>query len=147
VSRDWGKVGASPYVSDVWTRGMLRLIPWKTRHGSFHGDGPPYHALGRAWRVLEVVLRGRGDALTGASLIGVTDQSGRWVDGSVSFDRHETRWRLQPSQVWGSGKHELVIDATLEDVAGNNLQGLLDHSVRTPLSAVASLSRSFEPRL
>ena len=84
--------------------------------------------------------------MTGASLIGVTEQSGRWVDGSLSFDRNETRWRLQPSQVWGSGKHELVIDATLEDVSGNNVHGLLDHSVRTPLSAVASLSRSFERR-
>ncbi len=84
--------------------------------------------------------------MTGASLIGVTDQSGRWVDGSVSFDRRETCRQFQPGHAWGSGKHELVIDATLEDVAGNNLQGLLDHSVRTPLSAVASLSRSFEPR-
>ena len=79
-------------------------------------------------------------------LIRVKDQTGRWVDGRVSVDRHETRWRFRPSGAWGSGKHELVIDAILEDVAGNNLQGLLDRPVGTPLSEVASLSRSFEPR-
>lgn len=79
-------------------------------------------------------------------LIRVKDQTGRWVDGRVSVDRHETRWRFQPSSAWSSGKHELVIDAILEDVAGNNLQGLLDRPVGTPLSEVESLSRSFEPR-
>jgi hypothetical protein len=43
------------------------------------------------------------------------------VSGTGSIERGETRWRFVPSQGWKSGQYELVIDMTLEDLAGNRI--------------------------
>jgi hypothetical protein len=36
-------------------------------------------------------------------------------------EQNETRWRFVPSQPWKAGRYELVIDMTLEDLAGNRI--------------------------
>ncbi len=43
------------------------------------------------------------------------------ITGTVAIDREETRWRFTPSQPWKAGRHELVIDMALEDLAGNRV--------------------------
>lgn len=48
-------------------------------------------------------------------------QDGSRVAGKITIDRHETRWQFQPEQPWSAGRDELVIDTTLEDLAGNSI--------------------------
>ncbi len=43
------------------------------------------------------------------------------VSGTGTVERDETRWRFVPSQPWKPGRYELVIDMTLEDLAGNRI--------------------------
>jgi hypothetical protein len=51
----------------------------------------------------------------------VRDAEGRAVDGRVAVDREETRWRFEPAQAWQAGDYTLVVDADLEDRAGNSV--------------------------
>jgi len=55
------------------------------------------------WALLQHVLRVNGMA------------------GTAAIDRDETRWRFTPAQPFQPGRHELVIDMTLEDLAGNRI--------------------------
>ncbi|HEY4363600.1 MAG TPA: hypothetical protein VGN17_21725 [Bryobacteraceae bacterium] len=43
------------------------------------------------------------------------------VPGTSSVTQGETEWRFQPAQPWKSGDYNLVIDMTLEDLAGNRI--------------------------
>jgi hypothetical protein len=43
------------------------------------------------------------------------------VSGTGTVEQNETRWRFVPSQPWKAGRYELVIDMTLEDLAGNRI--------------------------
>ena len=43
------------------------------------------------------------------------------VAGTATVDREETRWRFTPSQPWKSGRQELIIEMSLEDLAGNRI--------------------------
>jgi hypothetical protein len=43
------------------------------------------------------------------------------VSGTGTVEREETRWRFVPSQPLKPGRYELVIDMTLEDLAGNRI--------------------------
>jgi hypothetical protein len=43
------------------------------------------------------------------------------VAGTGAVDRGETRWRFTPSQAFKAGHYELVIDMSLEDLAGNRI--------------------------
>ena len=39
----------------------------------------------------------------------------------MSIDDDERRWEFIPQNSWIAGKHQLVIDTTLEDLAGNRI--------------------------
>jgi len=43
------------------------------------------------------------------------------VEGQTTVPPGEQDWRFQPSQPWKSGDYNLVIDMTLEDLAGNRI--------------------------
>jgi hypothetical protein len=43
-------------------------------------------------------------------------------DGRISVDKYETRWTFQPNTPWHAGSHRLIIDRTLEDLAGNSIE-------------------------
>lgn len=43
------------------------------------------------------------------------------VTGAVEIDREETRWRFTPDSPWKPGAYQLLIDDTLEDLAGNRV--------------------------
>ena len=55
------------------------------------------------WALLQHVLRVNG------------------IEGASVIDRSETRWRFTPVQPFRPGRHDLVIDMTLEDLAGNRI--------------------------
>jgi hypothetical protein len=54
-------------------------------------------------------------------LIRVTGSSGEIVKGKVSLADQERLWTFTPDQVWRSGRYQLLIQTTLEDLAGNNI--------------------------
>jgi hypothetical protein len=54
-----------------------------------------------------------------ALLLRLLDVTG--VPGTVTVDREETEWRFVPSRPWKSGEYNLVVDTTLEDLAGNRI--------------------------
>ena len=43
------------------------------------------------------------------------------VAGSIDVDRNETEWRFTPQQPWQAGSYRLVVDTSLEDLAGNKI--------------------------
>jgi hypothetical protein len=51
----------------------------------------------------------------------VTDGDGKKVAGRVAVSDEETRWQFTPEQPWQAGTYNLVVDTTLEDLAGNNI--------------------------
>lgn len=52
--------------------------------------------------------------------IEVTGPSGA-VEGAVAVDREETEWRFTPRQPWLAGAYRIVVQTTLEDLAGNHI--------------------------
>jgi len=54
-------------------------------------------------------------------MIRVVGTEGRALDGDVAVGPRETRWSFVPRQPWGAGEHALLVDAELEDLAGNSV--------------------------
>ena len=54
-------------------------------------------------------------------LIRIAVESGESVDGDVSLGEEERRWSLTPTHPWRPGTHHVVIQTTIEDLAGNNI--------------------------
>ncbi len=68
--------------------------------------------------------------------IRVIGPDGREVAGTVRLENHETRWVFVPALPWAGEAIDLLVDARLEDVAGNNFRDLLDHAAGTELRAI-----------
>jgi hypothetical protein len=58
-------------------------------------------------------------------LLEVAGPGGR-IAGSVAVVRDETEWRFTPQQPWQAGDFQLVIQSTLEDLAGNHIGRAFD---------------------
>ena len=43
------------------------------------------------------------------------------IAGRVEVTRGETEWRFTPDAPWKAGSHDLIVETTLEDVAGNRV--------------------------
>jgi hypothetical protein len=54
-------------------------------------------------------------------MIQVTDSDGKLLRGQTSLDQEERQWRFVPETRWKPGMYRIVIDTTLEDLAGNNI--------------------------
>jgi hypothetical protein len=54
-------------------------------------------------------------------LIHITDASRRTVAGQIVLSDQERRWSFQPLGPWKRGQHQLVVQTTIEDLAGNNI--------------------------
>ena len=54
-------------------------------------------------------------------VIHITDASGKSVAGRIELTDQERRWSFQPHGPWQRGQHQLVIQTTIEDLAGNNI--------------------------
>jgi hypothetical protein len=53
--------------------------------------------------------------------IAVVDDRGQPVEGVVLVGSDETSWSFKPTVPWKAGGYSLVVDRTLEDVAGNGI--------------------------
>ncbi len=54
-------------------------------------------------------------------LLAVRGPDGAILDGAVTVGDVERRWSFEPSAAWKAGRHELVADSTIEDLAGNSI--------------------------
>jgi hypothetical protein len=43
------------------------------------------------------------------------------LSGAITIGQHEQRWEFRPDQSWPAGRYEIVVDTTLEDLAGNRI--------------------------
>lgn len=53
--------------------------------------------------------------------ISVEGPQGETIAGKVTVSDQERSWEFVPEQAWKAGRHELVIDGALEDLAGNRV--------------------------
>lgn len=53
--------------------------------------------------------------------IAVESSGGMAIGGQITITDEEKTWQFTPDEPWRAGEHELVVDATLEDVAGNRI--------------------------
>ncbi|MDA1312984.1 MAG: hypothetical protein O2968_06590 [Acidobacteria bacterium] len=44
------------------------------------------------------------------------------LQGEITIDRHETRWRFTPDAPWPAGRYYVEVGTILEDLAGNTLE-------------------------
>jgi Bacterial Ig-like domain len=77
-------------------------------------------------------------------LIRVTREDGTPVAGTTALADAERRWSFTPARVWQPGEYRLVIPATLEDLAGNNVGKafeveLLERGARRELAETVKL--------
>jgi hypothetical protein len=82
-------------------------------------------------------------------LISLTGGSGERIDGKAALEDQERRWIFTPSGPWRPAAYKLVIQTTLEDLAGNNIGKPFDvdlfEGVQRRLTT-SSVELSFEVR-
>ncbi|MSU63612.1 MAG: hypothetical protein EXS31_14645 [Pedosphaera sp.] len=54
-------------------------------------------------------------------VIHVANSDGQPVAGECSLDDQERRWRFTPASPWHRGSHAVLVESTIEDLAGNNI--------------------------
>jgi hypothetical protein len=64
-----------------------------------------------------------------ARCLHVIGPDSRLVPGTPQVGPEERSWRLSPQEPWGPGPHQLVVDAVLEDVAGNSVSRVFDRDL------------------
>jgi hypothetical protein len=47
-------------------------------------------------------------------------------EGAVAIGKNETEWIFTPDRPWAAGRHEVIAESTLEDIAGNHLNRAFD---------------------
>jgi hypothetical protein len=48
------------------------------------------------------------------------------LTGTVSIGRQETQWSFVPHTPWKAGDYQLIVDAAIEDLAGNHVGQAFD---------------------
>ena len=61
--------------------------------------------------------------------IQVTDASRRPLTGSIEVGAGERSWRFVPQLPWREGRYRLLIEANLEDLAGNSIKQVFDREL------------------
>lgn len=141
----------------------------KTRAGCAMTEGfeKPFHAVAAdfdapdlsAWQItapaagtrdpLTLHVNGAMDHISLAYRIRVADQNGVKLKGALRLGENEASWIFTPKTPWGTEAHQIEVNTTLEDIAGNRLTGLFDRPLDTagysePTSDVGLLP--FTPR-
>ena len=61
------------------------------------------------------------DAALAGRMISLRSPSDELIPGTVALEDQERRWTFKPDKPWPRGPHQLVIQTTIEDLAGNNI--------------------------
>lgn len=70
---------------------------------------------------LAVIFQKPMDHALAQRVISVTTESGELIEGKVELADQERRWVFIPNSPWRRGQYKLVIQTTIEDLAGNNI--------------------------
>ncbi len=54
-------------------------------------------------------------------MIRVVVPPGELVAGEAALEDQERRWLFTPAQPWKAGPHTVLVQTTIEDLAGNNI--------------------------
>jgi len=76
---------------------------------------------GGARQPLAVIFPEPMDHALAQRVIRVITESGEPVEGNVLLEDQERRWIFAPDSIWRRGRYQLIIQTTLEDLAGNNI--------------------------
>ena len=57
------------------------------------------------------------------------------VEGKISLEERETRFRFTPNAPWSPGRHAVRVDGVVEDLAGNRLGKVFDVDTSDPLQS------------
>jgi hypothetical protein len=71
-------------------------------------------------------------AMLGRALA-VRDPDERPIPGEITIEAGETRWRFRPDRPWPAGMSRLVVDTSLEDLAGNSVARPFEVDVQRPI--------------
>ena len=63
--------------------------------------------------------------------------AGQSVEGTIGIGHGEGEWRFTPDTPWNHENLLVRVNASLEDVAGNNFRDLLDHKENATASDVS----------
>ena len=99
---------------------------------SFHVGEPDREPPAPATWKIKAPDAGTRDALTvnfpepmdqalAQRVIRVANAAGRLVEGTSTLHDHEQRWTFTPQDSWNTGPHQLQVQNTIEDLAGNNI--------------------------
>ncbi len=64
--------------------------------------------------------------------ISITTEARKRIAGAIEVADGGREWRFIPAGPWSAGTHRVIIDALLEDLAGNNLNGPFEKDVAVP---------------
>ena len=70
---------------------------------------------------LTVIFPEPMDQALALHFICVTDANGRLAKGTSAVSEHERHWAFSPQEPWSAGVHQLEVQNTIEDLAGNNI--------------------------
>ncbi|WP_276391454.1 hypothetical protein [Eudoraea chungangensis] len=65
------------------------------------------------------------------SMLKLVDSLGNNISGKWEVSKEAVSVQFIPESQWKKGNYQIIIDSRLEDVAGNNLQNLLDYNSKT----------------
>lgn len=70
---------------------------------------------------LTVIFPEPMDQALALRVIRVANPAGKWVAGTGALSDLEHRWTFTPQEPWSAGQHQLQVQNTIEDLAGNNV--------------------------
>jgi hypothetical protein len=82
-----------------------------------------------------------------ADYVAIADARGRRVEGKAVLVEGESRWIFRPAHPWRRGQYRIVVRGTLEDAAGNRVNGRFEtpRGVEAPAAAQAAATDVVRP--
>jgi len=108
-------------------------LPLKENYRKVFKAGPPQRQpiVTDAWKVTAPVVSSVGpleilfpeplDYALAKRLVKVVNREGQAIAGETSLGEYERRWRFVPAKAWTAGRYSIVVQTTIEDLAGNNI--------------------------
>jgi hypothetical protein len=81
------------------------------------------------------------DAALVARCLLVVDGTEAPQPGAAAIGAEERSWWFRPATAWAADAHELVVDAVIEDVAGNSVARIFDRDLSDPAHASRAVDR------
>ena len=81
------------------------------------------------------------DAALAARCLHVVDRTGAPQHGAAAVGAEERSWSFRPATAWEAEAYELVVDAVIEDVAGNSVARVFDRDLTEPAHASRAVDR------